>query len=311
MAALVKGKNVDVSKVSFSVPRALDNGSKLVYVNYNGSRFNVQTPWMYTAWDMNCYSEGAYPKYSVELSFKGMDDSPDMQQFHDNFIALEQKIINGGVDNGTSWLKLKKELCTEAVVSSKFGPIIKPSKDKETGEPDGKWPSTMKLKIGYRDDKFEGKFFRKDGTPINVNGEDPNDHLESILVKGSRVRGIIQCVGLWCAGGNYMCQWKLDRCEVEVPDSAAACSFLPDSDGEDENVDLNRESMDTSNGPRMLDDSDDEADGDGAGAGDSDAGGDSEVEAEEPSTPEPAPVKKTPPTAPKKIKKRKVVKGGN
>ena len=304
--ALVKGKNVDVSKVSFSVPRPLDNGSKLVYVNYNGGRFNVQTPWMCLAWDMNCYTEGAYPKYSVELSFKGMDESEEMQMFHDNFIALEKKIVSGGVENGTSWLKLKKELCTEAVVSSKFGPIIKPSKDKETGEPDGKWPSTMKLKLGYRDDKFDGKFFRKDGSPILVNGEDTNDHLENILVKGSRVRGIIQCVGLWCAGGNYMCQWKLDRCEVEPLDSAAACSFLPESDDEDNVVDMEQPSND---GPRMLDDSD-EDENENDNDNDSD-GGDEDNLVEEPKTPEaarPPPPAKTPPPAPKKIRKKKVVK---
>ena len=48
MEQLVKGKSIDVSKVSTSAPKPLDNGSKLVYVNYGGpmTKFNVQTPWM-------------------------------------------------------------------------------------------------------------------------------------------------------------------------------------------------------------------------------------------------------------------------
>ena len=41
--SLVKGKNIDTSKV-FSTPRTLDNGAKLVYVNYDGGRFSIQTP---------------------------------------------------------------------------------------------------------------------------------------------------------------------------------------------------------------------------------------------------------------------------
>ena len=60
---------------------------------------------------------------------------------------LEQKIIDegcqerDGIMNGVSWFKLPKAKCNPDVIASKFGPIVKVSKDKETGEPDGKWPS--------------------------------------------------------------------------------------------------------------------------------------------------------------------------
>ena len=39
MSQLIKGKNIDVNKVQFSDPNTLDNGAKLVYVNYNNSKF--------------------------------------------------------------------------------------------------------------------------------------------------------------------------------------------------------------------------------------------------------------------------------
>ena len=116
----------------------------LVYVNYKGGRFNVQTPWMEVPWDMSCYDEGPYPKYSMELSFKGMDEDADIRGFHDKFLELEQKIIDegcqerDGIMNGVSWFKLPKAKCNPDVIASKFGPIVKVSKDKETGEPDGK-----------------------------------------------------------------------------------------------------------------------------------------------------------------------------
>ena len=99
MTSLVKGKNIDISKVSFSAPRSLDNGAKLVYVNYNEGRFSVQTPWMSMPWKMGAFTDGDYPKYSGDFSFKGMDDDPDMKAFHDKFKALEQRIIEGGVEN--------------------------------------------------------------------------------------------------------------------------------------------------------------------------------------------------------------------
>ena len=255
--SLVKGKNIKASSITTSKPKTLDNGAKLVYVNYNGGRFNVQTPWMDVPWDVSCYTEGPYPKYSCELSFRGMENSPDLQEFHQKFVDVEQKMIAEGVANGVSWFKLEKKKCTTDVVSSKFGPIIKVSKDKETGEPDGKWPSTMKLKIPYRDDKFGCKLYNKEGDQFLINQNkdgEVQDNVEDILVKNAKVRCIIQCVGLWIAHGTYMCQWQLDRAEVEVPDSAVSHAFLPDSDDEDNSF----EPTNSGSGPKMLEDSDEE-----------------------------------------------------
>lgn len=289
--SLVKGKNINTSEVTFSTARTLDNGAKLVYVNYNGGRFNVQTPWLDVAWDMNEYTEGPYPKYSMEVSFKGMEENPDIKGFHDRFVELEQKIIEEGcqernnIMNGVSWFKLPKAKCTPDVIASKFGPIIKVSKDKDTGEPDGKWPSTMKLKIPCRDGVFEPKLVSAaDGTPYKINGD---DDIREILVKHSRVRCIIQCVGLWIASGNYMCQWKLVRAEVEVPEGSNAETFLPDSDDECEDTTAQGGGAPAPSSPKMLEDSDE----------------DTEDEEPEPTTPPPAPKK------PRKIVRKK--KGGN
>ena len=158
----------------------------------------------------------------------------------------------------------------------------------------------MKLKIPFRDDKFKCKVFHKSGDQIFINGDEPSDQLENVMVKGARVRCIIRCVGLWCTS-NFMCQWELQRCEIEVPDTNTVCSFLPDSDEED---------VETS-GPRVLDDSDD----DQADNGDNGNSTDDEPYEAPPSpktpTPEPEPVKRAPPAAPKKIRKKKVATSAN
>ena len=241
----VKGKNVSMGDVSLSLPRTLDNGAKLVYVNHKGGRFNIQTPEMNLAWDLNCYDEGPYPKYSCEVSFKGMDETnsedpviskraKELKGLHDKMLELECKLIDEGVKNGSPWFKLAKGKCTKDVMSSKFGPIIKVSKDKETGEADGKWPSTMKLKVPFKNNKFGCKLYNKSGVEFNINDKETINKIEAILVKGSKCKCIIQCVGLWIASGNYMCQWQLVKAEVDIPASEVTDSFLPDSDSEDE-----------------------------------------------------------------------------
>ena len=222
---------MNTSQITFAVPRTLDNGAKLVYVNYNQGRFSVQTPWMSMPWKMGAYLEGEYPKYSLDLSFKGMDENPDLKGFHDKLKEVEQKIIDGGLENSVAWFK--KNIKSREGVAEKFNPIIKESRDKETGEPDGKWPPSMKVKVPRRDGVWEFKVSNKDGTHYKINDTENPDNCEDLFVKNTRVRGIIQCVGLWVASGNYMCQWKLTKAEVEVPETFSNDDFLDDSDNED------------------------------------------------------------------------------
>ena len=295
--SLVKAQDINVSKITTSKPKSLENGAKLVYVNYDGGRFNVQTPWTDVPWDSSCYTEGPWPKYSFEVSFRGMDTNPKIKAFHDKILEIEEKLVEEGIKNGVSWFKLEKSKCTKDVVGSKFGAIVKVSKDKETGEPDGKWPSTMKLKIPYRDNKFGCKLFSKQGEQYLINNANPDHPLEEVLVKNSKVRCIIRCVGLWIAHGTYMCQWELDRAEVEIPEATSNQSFLPDSDDEDEEFNVMNSSSSSSNsGPKMLADSDDEEEQEVKNE-------DSEEEEEL----EPQPLVATPT---KVVKKKKVVKKG-
>ena len=94
--------------------------------------------------------------------------------------------------------------------------------------------------------------------PHAINDAESDENLEDVLVKHSRVRAIIQCVGLWVASGNYMCQWKLVKAEVDVPSTSSNQDFLPDSDDEDGDADDSQTTEKQDNGPQMLDDSSEE-----------------------------------------------------
>jgi len=230
--SLVKGKNINANAITFAVPRTLDNGAKLVYVNYNQGRFSVQTPWMSMPWKMGAYLDGEYPKYSLDLSFKGMDENPELKGFHDKLKEVEQRIIDGGLENSVAWFK--KNIKSREGVEEKFNPVIKESRDKETGEPDGKWPPSMKVKVPRRDGVWEFKVSNKDGSSYKINDSENPDNCEDIFVKNTKVRAIIQCVGLWVASGNYMCQWKLTKAEVDVPETFSNDDFLDDSDNDEQ-----------------------------------------------------------------------------
>jgi hypothetical protein len=295
-------KNIDVSKISVSKPNVLDNGAKLIYVNYeNEKKFKIQTPKMVLPFGLNEYSEGPYPKYSVELSFrenqstdpKEIKNNEKVRQFHDKLLEIENRLLELAIENGTSWFKMPKNKINHDVIASKFlPPIVKVSKDKD-GEPDGKYPPTMKCKIYCKDDKWGVKLFEMSdpSKTINVNDTDVDSpDIKNVLAGGARIKGIISCVGIWIGSGTFMCQWALSEAQVDVPEgsSSQSQSFVPDSDDEDADETIVEA---TSGAPTEVQDSDD-GDSDGAdGAEDSDA-----------PPPEPAP---TPKKTTKKLRVKK------
>ena len=50
-------KDIDVSQINVSKPNVLDNGAKLIYVNYTGEKkFRIQTPKMSLPFGLNEYT---------------------------------------------------------------------------------------------------------------------------------------------------------------------------------------------------------------------------------------------------------------
>lgn len=291
MDTVQKGTKIDASKIGFAPPNILPNGAKLVWVNYDSTRFNVETPWMSLPWAMSSYTDDKYPKHSITLSFRGMDDDTDgktaqeikqneaLKQFHDRLCEVEDVLIDGAVKNSKEWFK--KANISRDSAQLLFNPIVKVSKDKETGEPDGKYAPTMRVKVPQRDGIWECKVHDKDGsTQFAINDPNSGHRMEDIMTKNSRIKCILNCVGLWVASGNYMCQWKLTMARVDVAQSSHSLGFHPDSDDED------YDNVSAPAAPAAVEDSDEEDDD-----------GEPEPEPE----PEPTPVV----TAPKVKKPRK------
>ena len=117
-------------------------------------------------WAMSSYTDDKYPKHSVTLSFRGMEENDEMQKFHDNMLAVEKAAVQAGVQNSVQWFK-KKNL-SEDVVSNLFNPVVRVSTDKQ-GIPDGKYPPTLRLKVPQRDGVWEPKVFDTSGNMYHVN----------------------------------------------------------------------------------------------------------------------------------------------
>ena len=223
---IIRSEEFDISKVGYSEPKKLAHGGNAVYLQYEGNPLILQTPRMSLPWSMGRYEGQDGVKYSIDLSFKGLEGDEKMKNFHRVLSDLDSKLVEDGVVNSMSWFKKKK--VSADIMKEFYTNQLKLSKDKETGEPDGKYPPIFKVKVPFKDDKFGCQVY---DTKKNLIESD----LSEVLVKGCQVQCLIQCVGLWFAGGKYGCSWKVVQMKVTPPAGLHGYSFLDDEE-EDEGV---------------------------------------------------------------------------
>jgi hypothetical protein len=225
---IILPKEFDVSRVTFSDVKVLDNGGKIVYVSYDSAPLVIQTPTMTAPFGMSVWDNDgkAAAKYSLDLSFKNMDASPKLQKFYEMLEQLDNKLVNDGFLNQATWFKGKKYGSRE-ILEALFTPMIKYAKDRDTGERTDKYPPTMKIGIPCRDGRFSCDIFDDKKRTIDLN---------AIETKGAAVTAIIQCTGLWFAGGKFGASWRLVQAKI-VANSMSFDTYAFRGDGDNDGND--------------------------------------------------------------------------
>jgi hypothetical protein len=208
---IVRSSAFDASKVTFTDPKTLNNGGKMVQVGYNSRRLIIQTPNMVLPYGISEFEDpnSGIKKFHIDLSFRGEDETPALKKFHDSLEALDEYMVDMAVENSQLWFKKKMP---RAVLSEFYTPVLKKSKDKETGEPNGLYPDTMKVKLRYDNETEEFKCALFDSQTKELI-ETPPDVL---LTKGTRMTAMIACNGVWFAGGRFGLSWRLEQGRVTV-----------------------------------------------------------------------------------------------
>lgn len=208
---IVRSTAFDASKVTFTDPKILNNGGKMVQVGYNSRRLIIQTPNMVLPYGISEFEDpnSGIKKYHIDLSFRGEDETPALRAFHDSLEALDEYMVDMAVENSQLWFKKKMP---RAVLGEFYTPVLKKSKDKETGEPNGLYPDTMKVKLRFDNETEEFKCALFD-SQTKEQIETPADVL---LGKGTRMTAMIACNGVWFAGGRFGLSWRLEQGRVTV-----------------------------------------------------------------------------------------------
>jgi hypothetical protein len=219
---------ISVSKLEFGPVKVLDSGGKSVNIRYEGRNLMIETPSLNVPYGVNKYDKtpGAPVKYSIDLSFRGADDNEEIRALQDFLEAFDERMIDAGIENADKWFKMKSP--SREVIKAFYTPLVKVSVDKE-GNPKP-YPPTFKLALRKRIAKkgespdpsenvraFETKFYnaQEKDTKGAIAEFDGSLKIDELLPKRSQVGAIIQCTGIWFAGGKYGTTWKVVQLRVD------------------------------------------------------------------------------------------------
>jgi len=228
--------DVTVSKIEFSAPKLLDNGGKSVNLRYEGRNLMLETPSLNVPYGVNVFDKNGPPKYSVDLSLRGADENESVRALQDFLEAFDERMIDAGVENAGKWFKMANP--NREVIKAFYTPLVKISRDPQ-GNPKP-YPPTFKLALrgkkgapaGSTSGTFETDFYNasvKDpkGLPTKFAPDLPVDE---VLCKRSQVTAIIQCTGVWFAGGKFGTTWKSVQVRVDSqPEQIRGPAFRSDA----------------------------------------------------------------------------------
>lgn len=228
MDSIIRCSAFDVDGITYGSVKTNDNGGKSIYMGYNGSPIIMQTPEMYAPFGMTKWEneKTGIPKYTIDLSFKDVQNRNVLKNFFDKMSEFDNKLINDGTANQFEWLK-KKNMSIDTI-KALYTPMIKYPIDKSTGEISDKYPPTFKFTIPFRDDKFTCEVYDENKNMIN---------LSDVETKAAKITAIIQCVGIWSAAGKFGCSWKCLQMKVRTPQPIKGFAFQDDGEEIEDNKD--------------------------------------------------------------------------
>lgn len=267
-------ESFDVGKITFDAPpKVLSNNAKYVGLKYNGAFLEVQTPPMKAPFGVDTRQVEVGDKLTLAGSFQGRESRPHLNALFEMMNVLDNKIVSSAMENQSGWWHPKK-FFSEEVARAIYSPIVRYSKDKDTGEVSMQYAPTMRMSLK----RFEGKlaFDVVDSNMVDISSKFM-EIVDQGRTRGAMFQAVIRATGIWISGSGYGVSWKVIKLRMNIaPQTASAYKFtvapeeamLMDAaateDEDQHGEDLQRAKPSPSSAaapppPRMIVDSDDEA----------------------------------------------------
>ena len=214
---ILSGETFNPDKdIKYSKPKVNASGGKSVGIlnaTTNGATY-VSTPLMMT-WGISAFEDKktGEKSYSMSLQFPGEEyNTAAIAKFRANIVKFEQKIKADALANQKEWFG--KSTMTKDHIDMFWTPILKFAKG-ENGEPDQNKNPTLNVKMPIWEGVWNVELFDPQSRKIFPDAGNEHTTPVDLIAKGSHVAVVLQCGGVWFAGGKFGVTWKLFQAVVK------------------------------------------------------------------------------------------------
>ena len=198
--------------VKYSKSKVNSSGGKSVGVvnAHTGQSLFLGTPLLMT-WGIQEFVDEKTKKVSYDMALQFPSEeyqSADSKAFLEAMVAFEKKLKADALVNSKDWFAKPK--MTPDAIDALFTPVLKYPVDKVTCEKDTSKAPTMKIKVPFWNNKWEGiEVYDADKVCLYPSASNPSVSPKDLITKMSHVVTMVQCGGVWFANGKFGVTWRL------------------------------------------------------------------------------------------------------
>jgi hypothetical protein len=225
---IVTGRTFNSEALSISPQNTLKSGAKSAYINYNRGGFFIQSPSLVVPMGLSCFinEKTGQKDYSLQLSLRGYDEDGKVKEFYEMMRALDEYMLEQGVENSKDWFGKK---CSMELVQDKYSGCIKASK--ATDKAGNPYPPSFRLKL--KQDEAGNFLF---DNVVNKKKEKIEDKsFEELFGRNCKVTCLLKASMVWFTNAGYGITWKPEQ--IRIDEESASISVAPAMlDDEDNNA---------------------------------------------------------------------------
>lgn len=204
-----------IGNMSFGVPKVGGAGGKSIGIFYNKGIIRLALPKMiqWGAGDFKDKDGVGNGKFDFTLQFPTDDyKTPETEIALGHLKAFEARVLKAAHENSMLWFGKKY---TPEVLLALWNPMLKHPKDKTTGDPNLNAAPGFKVKLPIWEGQSKFEIYNEDSVRLFPNENGPT--AVELIEKGLSINTLIQCGGIWIAGGKFGITWKLLQAVLPNP----------------------------------------------------------------------------------------------
>lgn len=230
MAHIFRTNEINVDDINFGPTKRSSTGRITLSPTYKGKRLLFQTPSMDAPFGVSQAKEDPKRKY-LDLSFRGMEANPSVEQYKTFIEKLEGKIKSFTKEHASELLgSVAKKGISDETLDVFYRGVIREARDPE------KYAPTIRYKVITGDDGMGlVEVYQNRNTKIPIES----------LPKGGSCTCIVELQSIWFSANMFGPTFKLHIVRYKPPSKVSGYIFFDDEDeeedigeGDDEDLDI-------------------------------------------------------------------------